>query len=389
MKMLRKLFIKDYKNINDPKVREKHGILAAICGILTNLILFIFKLVIGIISFSMSIISDAFNNLTDLFSCFINLFGFKLANRPADKRHPYGHERIEYIAGLIIAFIIISVSIVIGYESINKLVSRENIANYSIYALIILSISIILKILLGLIYKSLGKAINSESLKASMVDSFNDSLCTTGVLIAAIINYFYVDLWWLDPAISLGLAVFIFYSGIKQVIETANPLIGISPDKELVSNIKTDILNHKEVLGIHDFTCHSYGHTKIFVTAHCEVDGYSNMLEIHDTIDNIETEIETKYGVELTIHMDPVDTKNKDIPILRNKIINILYPIDPCLTIHDLRIVDGPTHTNVLFDVLKDPDCSLDDEKLKEEIVSKVEALNPKYKVILKIDHKY
>ena len=389
MNRLRKIFIKDYQNINDPKVREKHGLLASICGMIINLILFIFKLLVGVLSFSMSIISDAINNLTDSFSCIVNLLGFKISSMPADKKHPYGHERVEYIAGMIIAFVIIAVSIVLGYESIIKLVTQEASANYNIFAFIVLGVSILLKLIQGLMYRGLGKAIKSEPLKASMRDSFNDTVCTTGVLIAAIVNFFLPTLWWLDPTISLLVALFILYSGIKSVIETANPLIGEAPDPELSKNLQEDILNYDVVIGIHDFTIHSYGHTRIFATIHCEVDGYANIMDIHDQIDNIEQDMSTKYGIELTIHIDPIDTKNKELPVLKCKIMNLIQVIDPCLTIHDLRVVKGPTHTNVLFDVMKDPSCTIDDAELEREIINKVESIDPNYKVIIKVDHKY
>lgn len=387
--LLRKLFIKNYQQINDPKVREKHGILASVGGIIINLILFGFKITIGIISLSMSIISDAINNLTDLFSCFVNLFGFKIASKPADEKHPYGHERVEYIAGMIISFIIIAVAIVLGYSSIMKLINHEDAPTYDIYAFIILAGAIVFKILLGLFYYGLGKAINSESLKASMKDSFNDVICTSGVLIAAIITRFVSGLWWLDPSISLCIALFILYSGIKSTIETASPLIGLTPDSQFVQNIVKDIVSYEGVLGIHDLICHSYGHTKIFVSVHVEIDGYENMMVAHDLIDNIESNISKKYGISLTIHMDPVDTKNVLLPELKTKISQIVHQIDKTLTIHDLRVVSGPTHTNVLFDVLVSPNLKISDDKLIQNIKTQVENLDSTYNAVIKIDRNY
>lgn len=217
--LLRKLFIKDYKNVNNPKVRERHGILAALGGVFINLLLFTFKLIIGLLTVSMSIISDALNNLTDLFSCFVNLFGFKIASKPADKEHPYGHERVEYIAGMIVSFIIVAVAILLGYTSIMKLIQHDSELDFSnsTWAFVILGGAILAKLLLGFFYYGIGKAINSVTLKASMQDSLNDVLCTSAVLIATIIQFFFRELWWLDPAMSIVVALFILYSGVKMI----------------------------------------------------------------------------------------------------------------------------------------------------------------------------
>ncbi|MFA7385302.1 MAG: cation diffusion facilitator family transporter, partial [Bacilli bacterium] len=277
---LRKLFIKNYQNTTDPKVRKSHGVFAAIGGIIINLLLFAFKLTIGLLTFSLSIISDAINNLTDLFSSFVNLFGFHIASKPADKEHPFGHQRVEYIAGMIVSFVVLAIAIMVGYTSISLLIEADkNRLDFSsgIWAFIILGVSILLKIFLGLFYNGLGKAIDSVALKASMQDSLNDVYCTVAVLIATIVQYFYPQFWWLDLAMSLGVAFFITYLGIKMIIETASPLIGSTPDKELVKNIVADIKAHEEVLGVHDLLAHTYGPNKIFVSLHVELDGYQSM----------------------------------------------------------------------------------------------------------------
>lgn len=389
--LLRKLFIKDYKNVNNPKVRERHGILAALGGVFINLLLFTFKLIIGLLTVSMSIISDALNNLTDLFSCFVNLFGFKIASKPADKEHPYGHERVEYIAGMIVSFIIVAVAILLGYTSIMKLIQHDSELDFSnsTWAFVILGGAILAKLLLGFFYYGIGKAINSVTLKASMQDSLNDVLCTSAVLIATIIQFFFRELWWLDPAMSIVVALFILYSGIKMIFETASPLIGLSPDSEFVKTILDDIRSRDGVLGIHDLVIHSYGPTKVFITIHVEVDGYSDMFVAHDIIDNIEDEISHKYGVELTIHMDPIDTKNKEIPLLKEKITSILEGIDKDIKFHDLRLVAGPSHTNILFDVVVPPNTKINIDELSKKVVESVDHLNKCYHCIIKIDQNY
>lgn len=387
---LRKLFIKDYKNVNNPEVRTKHGIMAAIGGIICNLLLFSFKLLIGLITSSISIIGDAINNLTDLFSCAVNLFGFKLANKPADNEHPYGHERIEYIAGMIISFVIISVAVLLGYESVLKLVNQEKNTEYNLWAFIILGVSIIMKMLLGLYYYGLGKTINSITLQASKQDSFNDCISTGVVLICAVIQYFYPQAWYLDPSMSIVVAIFVFVNGIKMIKDTASPLIGISPNSDLIKKIVKDVKSHKGILGVHDVICHSYGPTKLYITLHAEVNGYENMFVSHDLIDNIETEINKKYSAICTIHMDPIDTKSKEIKDLRPYISDTLLKFNPDITFHDLRIVKGETHTNVIFDILvpssyKDKDCIELVKALKKEI----KLFNNKYNVVINVDHDY
>lgn len=387
--LLRKIFIKNHDKVNDPKVREKHGLLASIGGIFTNIVLFIIKLIIGIFVGSMAIISDAINNLTDLISCVVSLLGFKLANKPADEDHPYGHERIEYITGMIVSFIIIAVGILLCYTSIKSLINKEINPTFTIASFIVLGIAILGKFLLGLFYNGIGNAINSVSIKASRQDSFNDALSTTIVLIAAIVKFYVPSLWWLDPALSICIGLFILYSGIKLVKETVSPLIGLTPDSEFVQNITNDILSHKEVLGIHDVICHSYGPSKIFITLHVEVDGYANIMEIHDVIDNIELKVGRKYGVEITIHMDPIDTKNPEIPLLRERISKILSSLDAKLSFHDLRLVAGPTHTNVLFDIVVPNDVKIEKSAIISALKQNIKQLDNKYNLVVKIDSSY
>lgn len=388
--LIRKIFIKDYKNVEDVKVREKHGTVASIGGILTNVILFVIKFVIGLIASSISIISDAINNLTDLFSNFVSLIGFKIANKPADKKHPYGHERVEYITGMIISFVIIAVGIVLGYTAVEKLINHDVTSSYSSAAFIVLGIAILGKVLLGLFYRGMGKAINSVSLKASMQDSFNDVISTGLVFICALVQFFVGDsVWFLDPVMSIGIACFIIYSGVKLVLETSSPLIGLSPDHEFVKGLVDDVLSHDGALGVHDIVCHQYGPTKKFVTLHVEVDGYKNVMDLHDFIDNIETEMRNKYKCEITIHMDPIDTKNEEIPMLKGKITEILAQINKEITFHDLRLVAGPTHTNVLFDVVCPPIKGLESKEVCKTLQSEIKKIDPKYNCVITVDNSY
>lgn len=388
--LFRKIFIKNYQDVNDPVVREKHGTLASIFGMVMNVFLFVIKFIIGLIAASISIISDALNNLTDLFSNVTSLIGFKISNKPADKKHPYGHQRVEYITGMIISFIIIAVGIVLGYTAINKLIVHEGSTTFTLWSFIVLGVAILGKILLGLFNRGMGKAIDSVSLKASMQDSFNDAISTSLVLVAALVQYFVGDaVWWLDPVMSIGIGAFIIYSGVKLVLETASPLIGLSPDSDFVKQVVDDVLSHEGALGIHDIVCHSYGPTKKFITLHVEVDGYEDVMKLHDMIDNIEEDIAKKYKCEITIHMDPIDTKSTEIPVIKEKIHAILKDFSEEITFHDVRLVSGITHTNVLFDVVIPPEKLADQELIIKAVAHGVKELNSKYNVVIKVDNQY
>lgn len=386
---LRKLFIKNYQDVTNEKVREKHGVLASITGIVFNTILFVIKLIIGILTSSMSIISDALNNMTDFGSSIVSFIGFKLAGKKADKEHPYGHERIEYISGMITSFIILIVAALLIYNSITTLISGESSTNYSIWAFIILGFSIVIKLVMAYIYNGLGKAINSVALAANKQDSLNDVLSTSIVLIASLIQFFFNQLWWLDSSVSLLVALFILYSGFKMVKETASPLIGEMPDPELIKKIVSDIKDNDGVLDVHDVMFHSYGPTKSFMTCHVEVDGYGDMFKAHDLIDNIEKEISKKYSLLLTIHMDPVDTRSKEIPLLHDAIEKALQSLDKNLSFHDLRVVAGPTHTNVIFDVALPVGTKDDKLVISKRIRDAVGNLDKKYIVVINFDDNY
>lgn len=392
--LLRKLFIKNFNNVEDPRIRQKHGFLASFVGIFTNLLLFAFKLIIGLLIFSMSIISDAINNLTDMASCVVNLVGFKLAGKPADKEHPFGHERIEYIAGLIISFIIIAIACVLGYTSIMKIINNE-VTKYdnnaaTIATFVILVVAIIMKLWQGFFYRKMGKIINSVSLKANAQDSINDVISTSAVLVATIIEFclrnkgIQIDGW-----MGIVVAVFIVIMGIKSAVETSNPLIGVSPDTKLVKSIIDDICSYQGVLGVHDVMCHSYGPTKIFITLHVEVDYRVNVLESHDLIDNIENEIGHKYNVLITIHMDPIVTDSEEVNSLKAKTKELLSSFDSSIGFHDFRIVAGPTHTNVLFDIVIPFGLKKSDEEIINYLKEEYAKIKTTYNLVIKVDRSY
>ncbi len=391
--LLRKIFIKDYKNVSNARVRRKHGFLASIVGAFTNLILFVFKILIGIFTFSISIITDAVNNLSDMASSIINLIGFKLAGKPADKKHPFGHERIEYIAGMIISFIIIGIAIVLNYLSIQKIIKNEGV-EITYWTFIILGAAILIKLWQSFFYKKIAKEINSVSLKASSQDSLNDVISTIAVLLTTIVEFTCMKLkvtipFSLDGVVGVLLSLFIIFIGVKLIIETANPLIGLTPDNELVKNVIKDITSYKGVLGTHDLMCHSYGPTKVFMTLHVEVDSRVDVMKSHDLIDNIESDIYRKYNVLLTIHMDPIDNFSPLVKSLRNKISLIIKKYNVKLTYHDFRIVQGETHTNILFDVVVPYELGIKHDKLKLYLIKEIKKIDPKYNLVVKIDSEY
>lgn len=388
-KFIRKIFIKDYQNVEDSKVREKHGILASIFGIIANLLLFSFKIAVGVLSFSMAIIADALNNLTDFFSCIVNLIGFKVASKPADKDHPYGHERIEYLAGLIISFVIVVAAVLLFSSSVQELISPSKEIDITILPFIIMPVAIVVKILLGLFYRSIGKAINSLSLKAAMEDSFNDALVTTFVLIAQLIQYYNPSAWYIDSSVSLILSLFVFYSGIKMIKETMSPLIGKAPELKNVEEIKSAIKEINGVIGIHDMIFHSYGPTKNYLTLHIEVDGKLNLFDAHEIADEVETFVKTKYMIDTTVHIDPVDIESKEYVELKNKITSILKNIDESLSFHDLRKLDVQNKPRIMFDIEINEKCKIQSQDIANEVIQKIKELYPTYKIEIKIDNNY
>jgi len=390
--LLRRLFIKDYNNVRDPKVREKHGVLAVVVGIITNLLLFAGKITIGILTATYSIITDAINNLSDSINCFVALFGFKLASKPADKKHPFGHQRIEYLAGLIVAFIIIVLAVIMGYSSVMKIINKEptNLNNYWVF--VVLSLSILIKLWQSFFYKKMSKLINSLTLKANSQDSLNDVISTSLILVVTVIIYIWGDKipnsYLIDPIAGILMALFIIYTGMKLVIETSNPLIGCSPDAELVRQITNDICKYQGVYGIHDVVIHSYGPTTLFMSIHVEVDSSVDVLLSHDLIDTIESEIANKYKIQITIHMDPIVLDSPLIIRLRELIETKLkeYSPDEHISFHDLRVVEGQTHTNVIFDIALPFESKIKDEEIVDYLYKEIKKINKKYFSVIKID---
>jgi len=385
-KLLIKIFIKDYENTKDPKVRNSYSKLAGAVGIVSNAILCTIKIAAGLIFNSIAILADGVNNLADASSSIILLIGIKLASKPADKTHPYGHARIEYITGLIISFLIIIIGIQLLFSSIEKIRNPEPV-EFSYLTIVILLLAILIKVWQALFNFRIGETINSAAIKATGTDGRNDVISTSAVLFGVIISKF--TGLQLDGYIGTLVAVFIIYSGIRLIQETSTPLLGEAPDPELVKEIEDRIQTFDGVLGIHDLVVHNYGPGRTFASVHIEVDAHGDLIASHDTIDNIERTISRDLKIELVAHMDPLDTKDPLTIRLNEKLEEIIYSIDSIKSFHDLRIVAGYTHQNIIFDIVVDPGCPLSDEELKKLLDRKVKELSPNYFTVITIDRSY
>lgn len=386
MKFIKKMLIKDYQDTFNPAVRLRYGIAAGLFGIVSNILLFAFKLAVGLIGGSITIVADAVNNLSDAGSSVITVIGFRLSRRPADKEHPFGHARYEYITGLLVAFLVLAVGVLLAKSSIEKIISPLPVT-VTLFTYIVLSVSILAKLFQMLLYRDFGKAIKSDTLRATGTDSRNDILATTSVLISSII----IDTTGINVDGYFGLAVslFIAVSAIKLIRDTVSPLLGVTPDKMLVAGIKSKILSYEGVLGLHDLMVHSYGGGNTFVIVHVEVDARVDIMASHDLMDNIEREIQEDMGIKLSIHMDPIETDNDEVNRLKELIEDALFELDGRLSLHDFRIVKGVSHTNILFDAVLPYDCNLCLSDIEHAARSVFAESEKKYYLIIGLDRTY
>lgn len=385
-KFFGRLFIKDYLNTKDEMVRSKYGSMAGIIGIVSNLLLGLLKVVFGIITLSISIITDAINNITDSLSSIITTVGYKLSIKKADEDHPFGHQRIEFISGLIVAVLMFSIAAILFKESIMKIIEPVEL-KLDYVTVIILGVSIIIKVWQSFFYRSVSKAIDSVSLKALSRDSLNDAISTLCVLIGALV--FIIFDTNVDGYVGLLLSCYVIYSSIKLIFEASSPLIGEIPDKDIILGYKKDIMSYEGILGVHDIVCHSYGPTKLFMTAHAEVDSRVPILISHEIIDNIERDFREQKNIDLTIHLDPIDYNDEFTKNLRDEIRKKIKDIDARCDIHDFRVVRGENHTNVIFDCEIPVDFKYTKNEMKNIINDIVKGIDSSYYVVLQIDQLY
>ena len=381
-----RLFLNN-KDSSTPSGREAYGRVAGIVGIICNLLLSVMKFIIGTITNSVSITADATNNMTAAGSSIVTLVGFRLSEKPADEDHPYGHARIEYITGLIISFL----TLIIGYDilktSVTKIFHPEDIA-FSWTAVIILTVSILMKLWLSRFNRTLGKRIKSKALEATAADSRNDVVATSAVLAATLISRF--TSLNLDGYMGVLVAMFIIISGIGLVKETVSPLLGQAPSKEMYEMIEKKILSYENVLGVHDLMVHSYGPGSYFASAHIEMDAKIDVLSCHDVMDTIERDFLREHNIHIVVHLDPTVLDCEETNELKEVVRQILFDIDPVITFHDFRVVYGETAKNVLFDIVVPPKFKYPDDELVSIIKNRVnEAGNGNLYAVVVVDRSY
>lgn len=382
--LLVRFFIKTPERVEDSSVREAYGILAGFVGIACNLILCAMKFVVGTLSGSIAIQADAVNNLSDVGSSAVMLIGSKMAGKPADREHPYGHARMEYIAALIIAFFILIVGFELGRESVMKIIAPEPV-EFSVAMIAVLVGSILVKLWMSRFTANIGRRINSSTMSAATSDSIADVISTGAILLSSVIGYFKgVNI---DGYIGVVVAGFVLYSGVSILRDTISPLMGEAPDPKVVAELTDRILSYDGIIGIHDILVHSYGPGKLIASAHAEVRSDCDLMAIHETIDTAEREVGVQMGILLTLHLDPVEVDNAVLNETREQIKGILAEIDETLRFHDFRMVRGENRTNLLFDIVVQPGRKPEEiAELKQRVADEAARLNPAYHCILSVD---
>lgn len=384
--LLSKLFIKNCEDIKNPKVREAYGVLCGAVGIFLNVVLFAGKFLAGTISGSIAITADAFNNLSDAGSSFITMIGFKLGGQKPDPEHPFGHGRLEYLSGLAVSVLILLMAYELFKSSLKK-VFKPELPESSLLIIAILVASIIVKLYMAFYNSRIAKKIDSAAMAATAKDSLSDTISTAVVLVAIIVgDIFKIPV---DGYFGIIVALLIFKTGVESVKDTIGPLLGQAPSEELVEKIEEMVMSHENVLGIHDLVVHDYGPGRVMITLHAEVPYDMNIMDIHDEIDNIEMELRTKLNCEATIHMDPVVTDDEETNAMKKKVGEIISSIDETLKFHDFRMVKGPTHTNLIFDVVAPFKYKYSDDEIKEMIQDAVQAYDSSYFTVILVDHLY
>lgn len=386
IELLAKCFIKNREQTGDPAVRRAYGQLCGLVGIGLNLLLFAGKLFAGSLSGSVAITADAFNNLSDAGSSVVTLLGFHLAGKKPDPQHPFGHGRMEYISGLVVSGLILLMGVELAKSSLDKILHPAAV-EFSAAALIILAASICVKLYMALYNRRIGKKLSSPAMTATAADSLSDTASTAAVLLAMLIAHWtQLDI---DGWVGLLVAAFILWSGIKSAVETISPLLGQPPEKEFVDDIRRIVLSDPQILGLHDLIVHDYGPGRVMVSLHAEVPAHGDLLELHDVVDNLEMELQRRLNCHAVIHMDPVVTDDGLTEPLRHQVAALVREIDPDISIHDFRVVSGPSHTNLVFDAVLPFGKTLTPEQVRGQIVERVRALDSRYFAVVNVENSY
>lgn len=381
-----KRLIPNSDDVNSPLVRQKYGSLCSLLGIALNVLLFGGKLFAGLLSGSIAITADAFNNLSDAGSSLITLAGFRLAGKKPDPDHPFGHGRMEYIAGFVVSLAILLMGVELAQSSFDKLL-HPSPPEFHWLVIVILATSIAVKLYMAAYNRHAANKIGSAAMRATSLDSLSDSVATTVVLISMLLyRFFHFNV---DGACGLLVACFILYAGVKAAKETLQPLLGQPPDPAFVQRVEDIVLAHEQVLGIHDLVIHDYGPGRCMISLHAEVPAEQDILITHDMIDNIEKQLTRELGCAATIHMDPIVTDDKLTAETRERVAQLVRSIDEHITIHDFRMVTGPTHTNVIFDAVVPFKFRLSDHEVEQEIQAAVKRLDSSYFAVVQIDRDY
>ena len=384
--LLVKLFYGEMDMSDEKAVRRAYGTTCSGAGIGFNVLLFAGKLIAGMLSGSVAIVSDAFNNLSDAGSSIISLVGFKLSNKKSDPQHPFGHSRLEYISGLCVSFLIILMGVELGKASIEKIIEPAQV-KFSLLTAAILAASILVKLYMALYNSRIGKRLNAVTMKAMAKDSLSDAVAT-GVVLMSMIVAKLADIA-IDGYCGVVVAAFILFTGITAARDTISPLLGQKPDSEFIEEVMRIVNAHKEIIGTHDLVVHDYGPGRLMITLHAEVDASMDILVAHDAVDNIENELREKLGCSAVVHMDPIVTDDVETNATREEIKRVVSNIDSRMTIHDFRMVPGPTHTNVIFDVAVPFDIDMDDDELRKILGARIRDVDSKLNAVIEIDKCY
>ncbi len=384
--LLSRLFVKNHQDSNNPTVRTAYGTMVSITGIVLNLILFTAKFVVGTLFGAISIVGDAVNNLSDAGTQIISLISFRIAAKPADREHPFGHARIEYVTSMIVSFLVMLVGFELLKSSISQIFSPER-PDSSPIAIVVLVGSMLCKLWLGLFNRTIGKRIDSSVMRATAADSLSDVFATGAVLVATVLPMIFTNMSW-NPDAYMGVivAILIIVAGFRILNESKNAILGEAPSEEIVKQITDTVDKYEGALGIHDMVVHNYGPGRIIASLHIEVDGSVDVFETHDMIDTIEKELREACGIEATIHMDPIVTDDEQVNELRAKTTQAVQKIHPSMQIHDFRFVAGATHTNLIFDVVVPFEVKMSEAEVKNAVAEKVREINPTYCVVINVD---
>lgn len=379
-------FVKNHENVTDPAVRRAYGMLCGLVGVGLNVLLFALKLLAGTLSGSIAVTADAFNNLSDAGASVVTLLGFKLAGQKPDPEHPFGHGRVEYLSGLAVSLIILLMGFELGKSSVEKILHPEAVS-FSLVTLAILLVSIAVKLYMYRYNRAVGRRIASGAMEATAADSLSDCAATAAVLLATLAGHFFH--WYIDGWCGLVVAVLILRAGYQAARDTLAPLLGQPPAPELVEQIERIVTSSDVVCGMHDLVVHDYGPGRMMVSLHAEVPAHGDIMALHDEIDNVENRLRAELGCDATIHMDPIVTDDALTAQTREKVASLVRLIDDSITIHDFRMVSGPTHTNVIFDAVVPFKFRLSDREVEEKIKSAVRTLDGNFFAVIHIDKSY